>query len=549
MTPFARATLALRLLALDPAGLGGIILRARAGPARDAFAALLPRACTRLHPGLSVEALTGGVDISQSLAQSRVVRHAGLLERPERLLVLPMAERLEETTAAPLCALLDRGGHRGLIALDESAEDDTGLPPALADRLAFHVDFAGLGLHDCVTPECDPEARGQVPKKVSYDEAVLRDITGLCMTLGISSLRAASSALRAAHAHAALAERDRVTADDIAVAAELVLAPRATRLPDDAPPPEPTPEEQNDGGADDGPETDGQNALPAEMLLAAIRTALPPDILAGTGAGTGKTTSGSGAGRRRIGNRRGRPLPAREGGARGAQPRVDLVATLRAAIPWQRLRRERQPDRIGPIIAPADLRYKRFEDLSDRLLVFAVDASGSAALARLAEAKGAVELLLADAYASRDHVALIAFRGRDAELLLPPTRSLVQTKRRLADLPGGGGTPLAAGLKAGLETILPAQRRGLTPVLILLTDGRGNIDLSGAADRASAGSDAADMARHIAATGVRCIVIDTGRRPEHALKDLALSLRARHVSLPQADARTLSKTVSANLAG
>ncbi|WP_397544794.1 VWA domain-containing protein, partial [Roseovarius salis] len=120
--------------------------------------------------------------------------------------------------------------------------------------------------------------------------------------------------------------------------------------------------------------------------------------------------------------------------------RIDVVATLRAAVPWQRLRRARRDTGQRVIIHPGDIRLRRYEDRSDRLLIFTVDASGSAAMARLAEAKGAVEMLLVQAYARRDHVAVVAFRGKGAEILLPPTRSLVQAKRRLAGMPGGGGT-------------------------------------------------------------------------------------------------------------
>ncbi|WP_412509900.1 VWA domain-containing protein, partial [Roseovarius sp. SYSU LYC5161] len=110
--------------------------------------------------------------------------------------------------------------------------------------------------------------------------------------------------------------------------------------------------------------------------------------------------------------------------------RHDVIATLRAAAPWQALRARHGAARV--VIHPGDIRLRRYEDRSDRLVIFVVDASGSAAMARLAEAKGAVELLLGQAYARRDHVAVVAFRGSAAETLLPPTRSLVQAKRRLA---------------------------------------------------------------------------------------------------------------------
>ncbi|MGL5012277.1 MAG: VWA domain-containing protein, partial [Paracoccaceae bacterium] len=199
-------------------------------------------------------------------------------------------------------------------------------------------------------------------------------------------------------------------------------------------------------------------------------------------------------------------------------------------------------------IRPADIRLKRYVETSDRVLIFAVDASGSAAFARLAEAKGAVELLLAAAYARRDHVALLAFRGTSAELILPPTRSLVQTKRRLASLPGGGGTPLAHGLQLAIATALQARARGLTPTIALLTDGRGNIALSGSPDRAQADLDAQQQARAIAAAGLSAVIIDTGNRPTPALQTLSQVMRAPYVALPRADAHRLSAVLQQALA-
>jgi hypothetical protein len=151
----------------------------------------------------------------------------------------------------------------------------------------------------------------------------------------------------------------------------------------------------------------------------------------------------------------------------------------------------------------SDVRVRQFEERSDRAIIFVVDASGSAALARLAEAKGAIELLLGEAYARRDHVALVAFRGDGADILLPPTRSLVQTKRRLGQLAGRGRHAAGLGAEGGAGTCGLAQGKGMTPSIALLTDGRANVDLSGIANRAQAAEDAKLMARAIRAKGLQ----------------------------------------------
>ncbi|MEO0866178.1 MAG: VWA domain-containing protein, partial [Pseudomonadota bacterium] len=220
---------------------------------------------------------------------------------------------------------------------------------------------------------------------------------------------------------------------------------------------------------------------------------------------------------------------------------LDLVGTLRTAAPWQTIRNRGH----GPVrVLPSDIRLRRYEEKSDRLVIFAVDASGSAALTRLGEAKGAVELMLARAYAARDHVALIAFRGDAAELLLPPTRSLVQTKRRLAALPGGGGTPLAAGLQSATELAVQSRGRGLSPTLAVLTDGRANIALDGSANRAQAADDSTQMARFIRVSGLPAIVLDLGTRPQPQLAALASSMAGRYMALPRADAARMSDALT-----
>jgi magnesium chelatase subunit D len=284
-----------------------------------------------------------------------------------------------------------------------------------------------------------------------------------------------------------------------------------------------------------------------DMLIAAVKALLPPGLLDQlVSTRTSRVSSGAGAGRTRTGNRRGRPLPSRPGRLDGTA-RIDLVATLRAAAPWQPIRRKHQPDRPGLLIRPSDIRLKRYAEQSDRLLIFCVDASGSAAMARLGEAKGAIELLLADAYANRDHVALIAFRGTGAEILLPPTRSLVQTKRRLSALPGGGGTPLAAGLHCAMGLAEKATGRGLTPTIILITDGRANITLDGNANRSQAASDAEQMAGALRASGISSLVLDMSNRPQPALQALGKILNATYVPLPRANAERLTDAVTAAL--
>jgi len=541
------------LLAVDPGGLGGIAIRSRAGPVRERCLDLVGRLASpaqRISPTVPDDALFGGLDVAATLSTGKPVWRRGLIETT-RTLVLAMAERTTSRLAARIAMRLDEGQGPGLVALDEGAEPDEALPASLAERLAFAVDLSDVSWGSLpVWPDESQrleEARGRL-SAIRFGEDAYRALAVLCQTLGIDSARAPIFAKRAAVALAALDGRSVVSEDDIETAAALTLAHRATRIPapedspeEEAPPPEPP---QDQAEADDPDQND--LAIPDELLLEAVRALIPDDLLARLSAARARAARGSGAGARVRGNRRGRPLPSRAGRADGGT-RVDLVATLRAAAPWQTIRKMAQPDRTGIHVRMSDIRVKRFEDRSDRLLVFAVDASGSSAIARLAEAKGAVELLLGQAYARRDHVALIAFRGQGAELLLSPTRSLVRTKRQLAALPGGGGTPLAAGLKAAMELADHARRRGLTPTLALLTDGRANIALNGEANRAAAAEDAQRVARSLRFGGMDSIVIDTGNRPEKQLRTLSEILDGTYLPLPRANAERLSEAVSAAL--
>ncbi len=190
-----------------------------------------------------------------------------------------------------------------------------------------------------------------------------------------------------------------------------------------------------------------------------------------------------------------------------------------------------------------DFRITRLKQHCRTTMIFVVDASGSAALHRLAEAKGAVELLLAECYVRRDRVALIAFRGQGADLLLPPTRSLVRAKRSLAGLPGGGGTPLAAGIHAAELLADLVQRSGDTPVLVLLTDGRANIARDGSPARPRAEEEALAAATRVRVSGVSALLIDTAPRAQAQAGRLAAQMGARYLPLPHADAAALSEAV------
>ena len=541
-----RAKTALALLAVDPVGLGGLWLRARSGPVRDVWVAGLAAVDLpqrRLHPEIGDEALFGGLDLVATLQAGSPVVTAGLFAAPA-VFVLAMAERCGGGLAARLGRVLDAPVHC-LVALDEGAEADETLPGGLQDRLALFVDLNGVAWSDTDGLGLDLEAmavaRGRLAA-VTVSGEVVETLTRVADRLGIASLRAPLLALAVARASAALAGRDAVAKDDVRLAVELVLAHRAVQVPSDEEQEPPLPEPEDDTPQDETLRPDDAMTIPDDMLVEAARTALPADLLAALAAGAASRAAkgASGTGAARSGNRRGRPLPSRPGRL-GGGARIDLVATLRVAAPWQTVRRA-QTGRVvaGVLVWPSDIRIKRFRETSDRVLIFAVDASGSSAMARLAEAKGAVELLLAQAYARRDHVSLLAFRGRAAELILPPTRSLVQTKRRLAGLPGGGGTPLAAGLELAMDTAGRAAARGLTPTIALLTDGRGNIALDGSADRVAAEADALRMAAGIRRSAVPTVVIDTANRPQPGLKVLAGALGATYIALPRADANTLA---------
>jgi magnesium chelatase subunit D len=283
-------------------------------------------------------------------------------------------------------------------------------------------------------------------------------------------------------------------------------------------------------------------------MLEAARAVLPADLLARIASDASRSDAQTrGAGAPSPSSQWGRPIGTRRGDRRSGA-RVNLVETLRAAAPWQKLRRA-APGSSGRVqVRRDDLRITRFLERKGAATVFVVDASGSSALHRLAEAKGAVELLLADCYRRRDLVALISFRGRSAELVLPPTRSLTRAKRCLAELPGGGGTPVALAIDAANALASGLKRKGSSPIVVLLTDGRANVARDGQGGRERAEADALAAARCAKALDLKALLVDTSPVPGPAGERLALSMGARYVPLPRADAAEISQAVRTTVA-
>ncbi|MGJ4928939.1 magnesium chelatase subunit D [Bradyrhizobium sp. HKCCYLS2038] len=566
---WADAMIAAALAAIDPAA--SVLVRAGAGPVREQWLELLRELMPasihirKLPPSISDDRLLGGLDLAATLQAGRPVLQRGLLaEADGGVLIAVMAERIAPSTTAHLCVALDTGAVRierdgmslhaparfGVIALDEGLGDER-VSPALADRLACQLDLgtvARADLGESLFKLSDIAAARALLPQVRLSDDAIAALTTTSVALGIDSLRAPLLACRVARLAAALDGETVVAEAHIACAARLVLAPRATRLPatDDDTESNEAPEPQNDQAES---EEDRSNDGPLEdRVLEAAQAAIPADLLKrlqDERAMRMRSSSASKQGTAQKAPKRGRPIGARRGEWR-AGARLNVLETLRAAAPWQPLRRRtRRAGKGGRLIVHKDdIRITRFKQRSGTTTIFVVDASGSSALQRLAEVKGAVELLLAECYIRRDEVALIAFRGRSAELLLPPTRSLTRAKRSLAALPGGGGTPLSAAIFAATELALAVKAKGQAPTIVLMTDGRANVARDGGG-RSEAEAEALVAAKQLALTGIPVVLVDSSPRPQDKAAQLAGAMQARYVALPHADATRLSQAVMA----
>ncbi|MFD7539330.1 putative cobaltochelatase [Streptomyces sp. NPDC059819] len=452
--------------------------------------------------------------------------------------------------------LLDRFGLTVEVAASREPEQRV---EVVRRRLAYDDDPAGFAARwaedEGALRQRIVAARELLPS-VTLGDAVLLQIAATCAAFEVDGMRADIVMARTATALAAWAGRTEVTSDDVRQAALLALPHRRRRNPFDAPgldqdkldetleqfkdeqstserskdeddDPDPGPEGPGGGGGGGVPPQGDSPEHPAESPespessdasessessestepsaapapggpgeRAAVKAAEPfrTKMLSVPGLGEGA------AGRRsRARTDHGRTTGSRR--PQGALTKLHLAATVQAAAPHQRARGR---SGRGLVVRRDDLRQATREGREGNLVLFVVDASGSmAARQRMSAVKGAVLSLLLDAYQRRDKVGLVTFRGKDAELALPPTSSVDAAAARLETLPTGGRTPLAAGLLKAHDVLRVERLRDPSrrPLLVVVTDGRA----TGGPEPVALGARAA---RLHAGEGTASVVVD-----------------------------------------
>ncbi len=586
-----RAKLSLLLVGIDPL-LGGVLLSGTKGTAKSTLArglaTLLPPTDRGDSPfytlplNASEDRVLGGLEFQVSIEQGKSIWQSGLLEQAHggvlyvdeiNLMDDHLADVLLDTASEGILRVERDGFSRTLSAswslIGTMNPEEGRLRPQLLDRFGLCVRLMGeqeagfrkliikrrLAFEAC--PEAfvkqweaaENELRRRLKKarselgQVEIPEYLLQEIVHICRHNRTLGQRAEISMTRAARACAAWRRRRIVSRQEIAEVAPLVLSHRygppapetkgkapakgpASRSAPAAHAHSPKPSSFSKGNKD----SVAQQSL--EDRIFEVGTPFRPRTL------TGKRTRTliSGSGRRTRGvtaNRSGRVVRTAD-----TPPFTDLSfpATFAAAAVHQLIRSKKRTGKNSLlIIEKDDLRRNIREGRRTNLLVFCVDASGSmAAIRRMEAVKGAVFALLIDAYQKRDQVALVTFRGREGQVLLPPTPSVERAHRYLKKLSSGGRTPLSAGLVKAFDLAKAAARKDsrLSPIVVVLSDGRGNVALGGGSAMAEELTAVARLCRR--GFNGRSYVVDSepqGRfRLNRAVK-LADELNAEYVQL------------------
>ena len=542
---------------IDPS-LGSLSIKANYSTEREAFlsnlfAVLRPNGLKKIYPFQNPTDFAKSINMMDTLTFGIPKYNDDIFSSHNIALILTNTEKMEKGLATFLREKIKNNANKFFIALDESESNE--IPNAnLSEYLNFSINLDGIRYRDLkkvsINRKKIAEARENLVT-VEVNKKILDYLVASAEMFSVSNMHTVFSTLKVAKSLCAYKGNKSVSREDINLAISLSMIHKAKQIPEFQQEEKEAATEQEQSRDDNESKANNSelNNKDKKMLIDALKISLPSNLIEsllsknfqninlGESAGSGEKNNNFSAGR---------PIPSINR-KYSSDKRIDLIATLTKAIPWQKLRSSSGTKNRKIIIYPQDIMIKRFEKQSERLLIFLVDASGSNAIGRLAEAKGAIEILLSDAYAKRDNVALISFSGLKADPLLLPTKSLVTAKKKLSSLPGGGATPLANGLLEAFNMAEAARPRNITPIIILLSDGRGNMSLDGVGDRVKSIKDTKYVASLIKRNAINNIFIDTSRRKTQIADELARELNGHYFQLPMANSGTISKAVQQSI--
>ena len=547
----------LTVSSIDPS-LGSLSIKANYSTLRTVFLSnllslLKPKRLKKIYPFQNPTDFAKNINMIDTLTFGMPKYNEDIFSSDNIALILTNTEKMEKGLATFLRDKIKNNSNKFFIALDESESNEVPREN-LSEYLIFSINLDGTRHKDLKKVSINRKKISEAKEKlaaVKVNKKILDYLIASAEMFSISNMHTIFTTLKVAKSLCAYKGKKSVTREDINLAISLSMIHKAKQIPEfqqEEKVATPEQEQSRDDNESKANETE-LNSEDKKMLIDALKISLPSSLIETLLSKNSQSISygeAAGSGERNINFSAGRPIPS-VNRKYSSDKRIDLIGTLTRAIPWQKIRSSSITKNRKIIIYPQDIMMKRFEKQSERLLIFLVDASGSNAIGRLNEAKGAIEILLSDAYAKRDNVALISFSGLKADPLLLPTKSLVTAKKKLSSLPGGGATPLANGLLEAFNMADAARSRSIKPIIILLSDGRGNMTLDGVGDRVKAIEDTTYIASLIKRNAINNIFIDTSRRKTPMADELARELNGHYFQLPMANSNSISKAVQQSI--